>query len=260
MQGYIKLHRKIKDHWIYQEKRKFSKYEAWIDMLMTANHKDNKVVLGNELVDIGRGQFITSIRKLGERWEWSNTKVTKFLELLKQDGMIDFKKDTKKTVVTIENYGFYHDAENTKTTQKEHEPNANRTQKHTDKNVKECIKNENKERHGENVLLKSSEYETLVRDYGEEVIEEKILDLDEYISNKGDKYKNHNLTLRKWIRKDGIKKQSEIEEEQRMKERREHIETLKGIRKLGLDYWQNIDGDVSKYEEAVKELEEIGQL
>ncbi len=142
MQGYIKLHRKVQDHWLYQEKRTFSKYEAWVDMLMTANHKDNKVLLGSELIQIERGQFITSVRKLGERWKWSNTKVTKFLDLLKQDGMIDYKKDTKKTVITIENYGVYHDSEQQKKTPKEHEKDTETTREHTDKNDKECSKNE----------------------------------------------------------------------------------------------------------------------
>jgi hypothetical protein len=141
-QGFIKLHRKIHDHWIYQEKRKFSKYEAWLDMLMMANHKENKFVHGNELILVGRGEFITSIRKLGERWDWSNTKVAQFLDLLKADEMIDYKKDTKKTVVTIVNYGFYHGSGDEEKTPNEHEKDTNRTQKHTNKNVKECIKNE----------------------------------------------------------------------------------------------------------------------
>src|SRR5690606_32534716 len=105
-------------------------------MLMMANHKENKFLLGNELVEVERGQFITSIRKLGERWNWSNTKVSQFLDLLKSDEMIDFKKDTKKTVITIGNYGVYHDGENTKKTQNEHEKDTERTQKHTNKNVK----------------------------------------------------------------------------------------------------------------------------
>ena len=120
-QGFIKLYRQVQDHWIYDEKRKFSKFEAWVDMIMQANHQDNKFVLGNELVEVKKGQFITSIRKLGERWDWSNTKITNFLDLLKSDGMIDYKKDTKKTVVTIVNYGLYHDNGNEKTTRQRHD-------------------------------------------------------------------------------------------------------------------------------------------
>src|SRR5690554_3740915 len=139
--GFIKLHRKIQDHWLYEEKRAFSKFEAWIDMLLMANHKENKVVLGNELITVERGQFITSIRKLGERWGWSNTKVTNFLEILKRDEMITYKKDTKKTVITIVNYGIYHDSENTKTTRERHDKDTKATREHTNKNEKN-VKND----------------------------------------------------------------------------------------------------------------------
>ncbi|OQV47758.1 Replication protein O [Bacillus velezensis] len=141
MIGWIKLHRSVQDHWIYQEKRKFSKYEAWLDLLMMASHKDNKFVLGNELYDLKRGEFISSIRKLGERWSWSNTKVTQFLDLLKKDEMIDFKKDTKKTLITIVNYGVYHDSDEEKKTVIEHKNDTKATQKHTIKNEKN-VKNE----------------------------------------------------------------------------------------------------------------------
>ncbi|MET1163597.1 Replication protein O [Bacillus velezensis] len=136
MIGWIKLHRSVQDHWIYQEKRKFSKYEAWLDLLMMASHKNNKFVLGNELYDLKRGEFISSIRKLGERWSWSNTKVTQFLDLLKKDEMIDFKKDTKKTLITIVNYGVYHDSDEEKKTVIEHKNDTKATQKHTIKNEK----------------------------------------------------------------------------------------------------------------------------
>ena len=133
-QGFIQLHRKIQDHWLYQEKRTFSKFEAWVDMLMLANHKDNKFVLGNELVEVKRGQFITSIRKLEDRWNWSNTKIINFLKLLESDEMIVFKSDTKKTVITIDKYDFYHDNGNGKTSPKHHESDTNASRKHTNNN------------------------------------------------------------------------------------------------------------------------------
>ncbi|GIO63546.1 DnaD domain protein [Paenibacillus cineris] len=111
MDGWIKLHRKIQDHWIYQEKRKFSRYEAWLDMIMMANHKSNRFLHGNELVEVERGQFITSELKLMERWDWGKNKLRLFLDLLEKDGMIIKKTDRKRTAITICNYGLYHDSE-----------------------------------------------------------------------------------------------------------------------------------------------------
>lgn len=125
--GWIKLHRKIQDHWVYKEKRTFSKYEAWLDLIFMANHKQNKALIDGELVTIERGQFITSIRKLCDKWSWSNTKVNNFLNVLESDGMITKESDTKKTVISLANYGIYHDNESEKTSQEHH---ANDTENH----------------------------------------------------------------------------------------------------------------------------------
>lgn len=224
--GFIKLHRRIQDHWLYEEKRKFSKFEAWVDMLLMANHKDNKFLLGNELVEVKRGQFITSIRKLGEKWGWSNTKVSQFLDLLKSDEMIDYKKDTKKTLITIDKYSVYHDNEIEKKTPNEHEKDTNRTQKHTNKNVKN-VKND-KKKYKDYVYLTDAEYEKLVNEFGQSLIDSKIEDLDNYLGSTGkvNKYKDHNRTIRSWIKKDGIQSKPQSSQSKKTPEQIEHERML----------------------------------
>ncbi len=132
--GWISLYRSIQDHWLYKEKRKFSKFEAWIDLLLEANHKDNRFPLGNEIVECKRGQLVTSIRQLCDRWRWSNTKVVNFLKLLQDDKMITYFSDTKKTVITIENYNDYQDVNDRETYQKRRNNDAITTRKHTNNN------------------------------------------------------------------------------------------------------------------------------
>ena len=105
--GWISLHRKILEHPFYKEKRKFSKLEAWIDLLLQANHKDNKFILGNEMVEVEKGSFITSELKLMERWGWGKSKLRTFLKMLEDDNMIVKKTDRKKTTITICNYCVY---------------------------------------------------------------------------------------------------------------------------------------------------------
>lgn len=133
-QGWISLHRKIMEHPFYLEKRKFSKFEAWIDLLLLANHKDSKVMLGNEMIYVEKGSFITSELKLMERWGWSKTKVRNFLDLLEKDNMIVKKTDRKKTTISIVNYCVYQDSETTKKPQKDHEETTRRPQKDTNNN------------------------------------------------------------------------------------------------------------------------------
>lgn len=144
MQGWIKLHRKIQEHAFFQEKRVFSKFEAWIDILLLANHKDNKVLIGNELIHVVKGSFITSELKLMNRWGWSKTKVRSFLKLLEHDEMITKKSDNKKTTLTVCNYCNYQDFETIEKPQKDHEQTTERLQKDTNKNVKNVknVKNE----------------------------------------------------------------------------------------------------------------------
>ncbi len=104
-------------------------------MLLMANHDDNKFLLGNELVEIEKGSFITSELKLMERWGWSKAKVRGFLTLLQNDSMIVKKTDHKKTVITIGKYNEYQNIQTTEELQKDHKKTAKRPQKDTNNNI-----------------------------------------------------------------------------------------------------------------------------
>lgn len=134
--GWISLHRKITDNWLYptNEDKEFSKFEAWIDILLMVNHEERKVMLGNKLVNVKKGQRITSLRKLANRWSWSRNKVNSFLYLLEQDNMIKLEKDTQKTVITVVNYDVYQHDDITKRTRQGHDKDTERTQKDTNNN------------------------------------------------------------------------------------------------------------------------------
>lgn len=128
MSGWIKLHRSITTHWLYTEKRIFSKYEAWNDMLLNVNYLDNKTSIKGKLYDVKRGQSIMSLDTWAKRWNWDKSKVRRFLNLLQRDNMIELKSDTITTQITICNYASYQDTCNTDETQMKHKRNANETQ------------------------------------------------------------------------------------------------------------------------------------
>lgn len=112
MEGWISLSRKIFDCWIWKE-TPFSRAQAWIDLLLLANYERRKFVLGNELVEVERGSFITSETKLMNRWGWGKGKTRSFLSLLEKDDMIIKKTDHKRTTITIVNYSKYQDTHTT---------------------------------------------------------------------------------------------------------------------------------------------------
>ncbi|EDS79189.1 conserved hypothetical protein [Clostridium perfringens C str. JGS1495] len=143
VEGWLKLYRSIQNHWLWEDKP-FSRGQAFVDLLLMANHKDNKILFNGELIEIKRGSRITSLRQLSDAWGWSTTKVKKFLELLEKENMITVKSDNKKTLVTIENYGVYQEVGNTEETQEKQQSNTEVTQKKNKKNSKEIQKKTNK--------------------------------------------------------------------------------------------------------------------
>lgn len=62
-------------------------------------------------------------------------------------------------------------------------------------------KAENKHKYGEygHVRLTDSEHEKLVKDYGEDKLQQAIVYLDEYMEMTGKTYKSCNLALRRWV-------------------------------------------------------------
>ena len=143
MAGWIKLHRQIRDNPLWDEKP-FDKARAWIDIILSANHEPNKFLLGNEVANVDRGSFITSEKKLMEKWGWSKCKVRAFLLLLENESMIVKKTDSKKTTLEVLNYGIYQDSETAERPQKDRKKTALRLQKDTNKNEKN-EKNEKKD-------------------------------------------------------------------------------------------------------------------
>lgn len=105
--GWIKLHRSLQECWIWLDKEPFEKRSAWIDLLLTANHSDKKILFNNELIIVKRGQILTSVRKLSERWRWSYDKTLRYLKLLERDGMLQRESDRFRTLLTIVKYEVY---------------------------------------------------------------------------------------------------------------------------------------------------------
>lgn len=135
--GYIKIHRQLQDCWVWMEENEpFSRGQAWIDLLMLANHADKKTRIDNRIVTIQRGQRLTSIRKLAERWKWSRKKVSNFLDLLESDDMISQERATNHTLITIVNYTLYQCFDGEKEPPESHPRATQEPQRNTNNNDK----------------------------------------------------------------------------------------------------------------------------
>ena len=107
MEGWIRIYRQIKDNWIWKNDEPFDKRSAWIDLILSVNHKKKKIPFENDFIEIERGQILTSIKQLADKWKWSRHKVSDFLDQLEQDTMIVQVRDIRKTLISIVNYDIY---------------------------------------------------------------------------------------------------------------------------------------------------------
>ena len=173
--GWIKLYRQLQDCWIWLDKEPFDKRSAWVDLLLTANHSDKKILFNGELITVKRGQILTSVRKLSAKWKWSVNKVYRFLKLLESDEMLQKESDKDRTLLTIVNYSIFQCCEytngnnngNTNGNSDEYTsetPTETPTNTHTE-HKQECkeykndknVKNEKKERKGQAVYYPNDE-------------------------------------------------------------------------------------------------------
>ncbi|EWJ88260.1 primosome subunit DnaD, partial [Staphylococcus aureus F36683] len=158
--------RSIQNHWLFKEKRTFSKFEAWIYLLMEANHSKAKVPIGNQIVTVERGQRLTSILTLSDLFNWSRFKVKTFLDLLESDGMLEVKTTSKYTLITIVNYDFYQSEQgrnqhqnDIKPTSKQHQSNINPTSKQHQTNTNNNDNKDNNEKNVNNEKKKTTAFD-----------------------------------------------------------------------------------------------------
>lgn len=107
MKGWISLHRQIESNplWLLEP---FSKAQAWIDLILNANHKDGHFFVRGVKIEIKRGQIGWSEVTMANRWKWSRNKVRRFLKYLEREQQVEQQKVDKITsITTIKNYSKY---------------------------------------------------------------------------------------------------------------------------------------------------------
>jgi hypothetical protein len=140
MEGWIKIHRKIMLHWIWDDPAYF---KAWAAILLNVNHIDKKVLIDKELIICKRGESLLSINSWAKIFGkgWTRQRVRTFFTLLENDFMITRQGLRKSTKITVCNYDDYQDLQPAKNQQITSRKPADNQQITTNKNVKN-VKNE----------------------------------------------------------------------------------------------------------------------
>jgi hypothetical protein len=144
MQGYIKLYRKTMCSPIWQDPYYL---KIWMYCLMRATHKEHNQLVGNQIVTLQPGEFVTGRTSLAEdlnkgmkpKQKQSEISWWRYLNNLEKWEMLNIKKTNKYSVVSIVKWSEYQETEQ----QVNINGTSNEQQLNTNKNVKN-VKNEKK--------------------------------------------------------------------------------------------------------------------
>lgn len=104
--GVFAVDRGIWDHPSFADEP-FTEREAWQWLIGEASYKARTRNVSGRVVSLDRGQLCASVRFMAERWQWSKSRVDRFLKRLKTETMIGTDDGTGILVITICNYDRY---------------------------------------------------------------------------------------------------------------------------------------------------------
>lgn len=137
MIGWIKLHRQLLESELWKCES-FTRGQAWVDLILLANHQDSYFYKRGNKIDVKRGQIGRSEVELSDRWKWSRTKVRKFLNDMEKEQQIIQQKTTVTQILTVVNYDLYQQKEQQSGQQKD-------SRKTAEKHIQECKEGKNVE-------------------------------------------------------------------------------------------------------------------
>lgn len=109
-EGWVSIHRQIRKHPLWTMER-FTYGQAWVDLILRANHCSRNITYNGKIVTIERGNMLTSKVKLADEWQWNVKTVNKYLKRLQNLKMIRVKSDKSGTWIYITNYDKYQSSE-----------------------------------------------------------------------------------------------------------------------------------------------------
>ena len=155
-EGYVKLYRKLTTEAVWSDPLKL---RLWLQCLMKAAFKDKEIMIGNQLIKLQPGQFVTGRESLSKEFnrnlqskdQVSDKTLWRWLKVLETTGLLTINSTNKYSIVTVKNenldFESGHKLSNESTTPVQ--------QMTTKKNVKNYKKNNNNRFNSANDLLDS---------------------------------------------------------------------------------------------------------
>ena len=99
--GSVPIWRDITHHWIFEDPEQF---RAWVHLIILAAWRDHSETCRGKTTYRKRGTVHCSLRWLADKWGWTIPKVSRFLDKLQADNMVNVEKNGSGTTITIINY------------------------------------------------------------------------------------------------------------------------------------------------------------
>ena len=179
---------------------------------MKANHKKAwvpmKIGRGETEIEVMPGQFIFGRKSAAKELRMPESSIWKRMKKLKNMQNVDIESNSKYSTITVTNWDAYQPDKNKgdskgdrQVTGKEQARNTNNNDKN-EKKVNTPPNGNGKKEYREYVKLKPSEYERLLKEFGDTQTKWMLDTLDGYIGampKKRNKYTDHNRVLRGWV-------------------------------------------------------------
>lgn len=104
--GVFAVDRGIFDHSVFA-REPFTQREAWLWLIAEAAYKPRTKRAGGQVVSLKRGQLCHSVRFMADAWQWSKSRVDRFLDVIENQDMIRRESGTKTLLLTICKYDEY---------------------------------------------------------------------------------------------------------------------------------------------------------
>ena len=150
---------------------KFSKFQAWQDLIYLANWDTGSVKQGFDIINLERGELCHAEDYLCQRWRWSKGKVRRFLNWCVKDERLTIRQivtgsNQRRNVVKLVNYDKHqiplkyssNTLDNTDSNQDSNQTNNNPNNKPNKSNIVEEILNDLNRLTGKNFRHTTKDY------------------------------------------------------------------------------------------------------
>lgn len=133
MAGWIKLYRKILESTVFDNEKLL---KVWIWCLLKATHDEYEQLVGRQIVNLQKGQFVTGRNAASKELKMTPSTTWDYLKILERNRNIDIKSNNKYSIVTIVNWELYQSENDNSDIKTDIKSTTNQQQINTNKNIK----------------------------------------------------------------------------------------------------------------------------